>query len=54
MARVLRPGGRLVALTAYGRPLVESTRRAIHLARRESYPVQVLGQRAAVYILERV
>jgi 23S rRNA G2445 N2-methylase RlmL len=54
MARVLRPGGRLVALTSDGRTLVESARRVNNLARRESYPVQVLGQPATIYVLERV
>jgi 23S rRNA G2445 N2-methylase RlmL len=54
MARVLRPGGRLVALTSDGRTFVESVRRANQLARRAVYPVQVLGQPAAIYVLERV
>jgi tRNA (guanine6-N2)-methyltransferase len=54
IARVLRPGGRLVALTADGRSLVESLRRTNNLARRQMYPVQVLGQPAGVYVIERV
>jgi len=54
IARVLRPGGRLVALTADGRSLVESLRRTNYLARRQTYPVQVLGQSASVYVLERI
>jgi 23S rRNA G2445 N2-methylase RlmL len=54
MARVLRPGGRLVALTSDGRTFVESVRRANQLARRAVYPVQVLGQPATIYVLERV
>ncbi len=54
IARVLRPGGRLVALTADGRSLVESLRRTKYLARRQTYPVQVLGQSASVYVLERI
>jgi tRNA (guanine6-N2)-methyltransferase len=54
ISRVLRPGGRLVALTADGRSLVESLRRTNNLARRQMYPVQVLGQSASVYVLERV
>jgi tRNA (guanine6-N2)-methyltransferase len=54
IARVLRPGGRLVALTADGRGLGESLRRTNNLARRQMYPVQVLGQAAGVYVIERV
>ncbi len=54
IARVLRPGGRLVALTADGRSLVESLRRTNSLARRQMYPVQVLGQSAGVYVIEKV
>jgi tRNA (guanine6-N2)-methyltransferase len=54
IARVLRPGGRLVALTADGRSLAESLRRANNLARRQMYPVQVLGQAAGVYVIERM
>jgi tRNA (guanine6-N2)-methyltransferase len=54
IVRVLRPGGRLVALTADGRSLAESLRRTNGLARRQTYPVQVLGQSANVYVIERV
>ncbi|MEO7909402.1 MAG: methyltransferase domain-containing protein [Roseiflexaceae bacterium] len=54
VARVLRPGGRLVALTADGRSLVESLRRTNSLVRRQMYPVQVLGQSAGVYVIEKV
>ena len=54
IARVLRPGGRLVALTADGRSLVESLRRTNSLARRQTYPIQVLGQSAIIYVLERL
>src|SRR6476646_4539352 len=46
IARVLRPGGRLVALTADGRSMAESLRRTNNLARRQMYPVLVLGQSA--------
>jgi tRNA (guanine6-N2)-methyltransferase len=54
VARVLRPGGRLVALTADGRGLAESLRRTRLLVRRQVYPVQVLGQSAGVYVIEKV
>jgi hypothetical protein len=54
ITRVLRPGGLLVALTADARMLMESLRRASRLARRQSYPVRVLGQPASVYVIERV
>jgi tRNA (guanine6-N2)-methyltransferase len=54
IARVLRPGGRLVALTADARSLVESLRRTNSLARRQTYPVQLLGQSAGVYVIDRV
>jgi 23S rRNA G2445 N2-methylase RlmL len=54
IARVLRPGGRLVALTADGRSLAESLRRTNTLVRHQTYPVQVLGQSASVYVIERV
>lgn len=53
IARVLRPGGRLVALSGDRQTFAESARRASQLARRESYPVQVLGQPATIYVLER-
>ena len=52
--RVLRPGGRLVALTADGRNFGESLRRASSLARRQMYPVQLLGRAAGVYVIEKV
>jgi 23S rRNA G2445 N2-methylase RlmL len=54
IARVLRPGGRLVALSADGRSLVESIRRTNTLARRQTYPVQILGRSAGVYVIEKV
>ncbi|HEX9441017.1 MAG TPA: methyltransferase domain-containing protein, partial [Roseiflexaceae bacterium] len=53
-ARVLRPGARLVALSGDRRTFTESLRRASQLARREAYPVIVLGQSASVYVIERV
>src|SRR5215217_1056692 len=54
IARVLRPGGRLVALTADGRNFTESLRRVSSLARRQMYPVQLLGRPAGVYVIEKV
>jgi hypothetical protein len=50
---VLRPAARLVALTGDTRVFEEALRRALRFARREVYPVQVLGQSARVYVLER-
>jgi di/tricarboxylate transporter len=43
-----------VTLTADARSLVESLRRTNSLARRQTYPVQLLGQSAGVYLIERV
>ena len=54
IARALRPGGRLVAITADGRGIAEALRRTNSLARRQMYPVQVLGQSAGVYVIEKV
>jgi 23S rRNA G2445 N2-methylase RlmL len=54
LARVLRPGARLAALSGDRRALDEALRRVHSLVRRQVYPVQVLGQPAAVYLLERV
>jgi 23S rRNA G2445 N2-methylase RlmL len=54
MARVLRRGALLVALTGDERTLHESLRRASMLARRRAYPVHVLGQPAGVSVIERV
>ena len=54
IARVLQPGGRVVALTADGRSLADSLRRTTSLARRQTYSVQVLGQAAGVYVIEKV
>jgi tRNA (guanine6-N2)-methyltransferase len=53
LARVLRPGARLAALTGDRRAFDEALRRARELARRAIYPVLVLGQPAAVYVIER-
>ena len=53
MARVLRPGARLVALSGDRAGFTESLRRASKLARRETFPVMVLGQPASVYVIER-
>jgi tRNA (guanine6-N2)-methyltransferase len=53
LERVLRPGARLVALTGDRRALDEALRRARGLARRQVYAVQVLGQPAGVYVIER-
>jgi 23S rRNA G2445 N2-methylase RlmL len=54
LARVLRPGARLVALTGDRRALDDALRRSRGLARRAVYPVLVLGQPAGVYVIERV
>jgi 23S rRNA G2445 N2-methylase RlmL len=54
IARVLRPGGRLVALSGDGRSLTESLRRTNTLVRRQMYPVQLLGRPAGVYVVEKV
>jgi 23S rRNA G2445 N2-methylase RlmL len=51
-ARVLRPGGRLVALTGDARTLVEALRRSA-FERQHAYPVQLLGQPAKIYVLKR-
>jgi tRNA (guanine6-N2)-methyltransferase len=53
-ARVLRPGGRMVALTGDVQTFRESLRRTSGLAQRAIYPVRVLGQPARVYVIERV
>lgn len=53
-ARVLRPGARLVALTGDGRTFEQAVRHGAGLARRETHRVQILGQRAQVYVIERV
>ncbi|HEU5014506.1 MAG TPA: methyltransferase domain-containing protein [Roseiflexaceae bacterium] len=52
--RVLRPQARMVALTGDTRTFDGALRRASGFRRLETYPVQVLGQRALVYVLERV
>ena len=54
LARVLRPGARLAALTGDRRAFDEALRRTRDLARSAVYPVLVLGQPAAVYLIERV
>jgi 23S rRNA G2445 N2-methylase RlmL len=54
LARVLRPGARLAALSGDRRTFDEALRRARGLARRATYPVLVLGQPAGVYAIERV
>jgi tRNA (guanine6-N2)-methyltransferase len=53
MERVLRPQARLVALTGDMRAFDGALRRAGGFTLHETYPVQVLGQRARVYVLER-
>jgi len=53
-ARVLRPKARLVALTGDARAFEQGLQRCAGLARRETRRVQVLGQRAQVYVVERV
>lgn len=54
IARVLRPGARLAALTSDRRTFEESARRTSGLVRRAVFPVMVLGQPASVYVLERI
>jgi 23S rRNA G2445 N2-methylase RlmL len=54
LARVLRPGARLAALSGDRRALDDALRRMGQLARRTVYPVQVLGQPAGVYLIERI
>ena len=51
--RVLRPQARLVALTGDTRTFDGALWRAGGFLLRETYPVQVLGQRALIYVLER-
>ena len=53
-ARVLRPKARLVALTGDARAFEQGLRGCAGLARRETRRVQILGQRAQVYVIERV
>jgi tRNA G10 N-methylase Trm11 len=54
LARVLRLGARLAALSG-DRPALDSAlRRTAGLARRAVYPVRVLGQPAGVYLIERI
>jgi tRNA (guanine6-N2)-methyltransferase len=52
LARVLRPGARLAALTGDRRAFDDALRRARGLTRRAAYPVLVLGQPASVYLIE--
>jgi tRNA (guanine6-N2)-methyltransferase len=54
MARVLRRGARLAALTADARAFGTALRGAGGLAGRSVYPVRVLGQPASVYVVERL
>jgi hypothetical protein len=54
LVRVLRPGARLALLSGDQRALDTALRRADRLQRRALYPVQVLGQPAGVYLLQRV
>jgi 23S rRNA G2445 N2-methylase RlmL len=54
LARVLRPGARLAALTGDRRTFDDALRRARGLRRRAAYPVLLLGQPAGVYLIERV
>jgi 23S rRNA G2445 N2-methylase RlmL len=53
LARVLRPGARLAALTGDRHALDEALRRTRGLTRQAVYPVLVLGQPAGVYLIER-
>jgi tRNA G10 N-methylase Trm11 len=52
-ARVLRPRARLVTLTSDTSTLEAALRGSDRLAPRESYPVEVLGTRARVSVLDR-
>ena len=54
MARVLRPGGRLVTLTGDTRTFETALQRAQRFGRRGTFFVRLLGQAAKVYVLERV
>lgn len=54
MARVLRPAGRLVALTGDTRTFESAFQRSSDLEAREAYPVQVLGRRAKIYVMRRL
>jgi tRNA (guanine6-N2)-methyltransferase len=53
MARVLRPGSRLVALTSDSRAWTDALRQSRDVAQRETYRVRLLGQTAHVYVVER-
>lgn len=52
--RVMRIGGRLVALTADTRAFEDALRRSSGFRQQAAYNVQVLGQRARVYVLMRL
>lgn len=54
MARVVRPAGRIVALTADTRTFESAFQRSGQFEPGVSYPVQVLGQRAKVYVMRRM
>src|SRR5919199_141774 len=54
MARVLKGGARLVALTGDTRTFAAALQHTNRFARRTVYPVRVLGQPAKVYVLDRV
>ncbi len=53
LARVLRSGARLAALTGDRQVFEEALRRTRGLTRRAAYPVLVLGRPAGVYLIER-
>lgn len=53
MARVLRPTARFVVLTSDTRAFDMALKRIRDFTRHEAYNVQVLGQQARVYVLER-
>lgn len=53
MTRVLRPKSRLVVLTSDMRTFEEGLRRVRDLAKQTTYRVQILGQPATVYVIER-
>ena len=54
MARVLKGGARLVALTGDTRTFGAALQHTNRFVRRTVYPVRVLGQPAKVYVLDRV
>jgi 23S rRNA G2445 N2-methylase RlmL len=54
MARVLKGGSRVVALTGDTRTFGAALQRTIRFAQRKVYAVRVLGQPAKVYVIDRI